>query len=54
MAEAGIAAHVLPHSIRAVSTTTVWDAGMSVNDIMACAKLSKASTFENFYHLRSF
>ena len=52
MAEAGIPAHVLPHSIRAVSTSTAWDAGMSVNDIMACANWSKASTFENFYHLR--
>jgi hypothetical protein len=52
MADAGIPAHILPHSIRAVSTSTAWDAGMSVNDIMACANWSKASTFENFYHLR--
>jgi hypothetical protein len=53
MTAAGIADHFMPHTIRAVTTSTAFNDGTSREDIVASANWSTSTTFERFYHLRS-
>ena len=53
MTAAGIPDHFTPHTIRAVTTSTAFDADTPLEDILASANWSTSTTFERFYHLGS-
>lgn len=50
MTEAGI--KDTPHSIRAVTTSTAWDTGVPIEEILVAGNWTSETTFERFYHLR--
>jgi hypothetical protein len=51
MKEAGIPDFHTPHSIRANTTTTALDAGMSLEEILDAGNWTNQTTFERFYNL---
>jgi integrase len=53
MTAAGIPDQFTPHTVRAVTTWTAFDAGTPLEDIVASANWSTSTTFEGFYHLHS-
>jgi hypothetical protein len=50
---AGIPDHFISYKIRAVTTSTAFDAGIPLEDNLPSANSSTSTMFERFYHLRS-
>ncbi|GAB5587989.1 hypothetical protein Unana1_02889 [Umbelopsis nana] len=50
MTEAGI--KDTPPSIRAVTTSTAWDTGVPIEEILVAGNWTSETTFERFYHRR--